>query len=81
MRLTKAQKGFLENLRALNATGVAPNVSQVASATEGGLSYGQTLYRYRVYSQLSTLGLVRDNGLGRVHELEITAEGLRALEE
>lgn len=81
MRLTKTQKEFLENLQALNTAGVTPNVSQVASATEGGLSYGQTLYRYRVYNQLSTLGLVRDNGIGRLHELEITAEGLRALEE
>lgn len=45
------------------------------------LSHGKTLYRYKICTQLSALGLVRDNGLGRSHELEITAEGLRALEE
>lgn len=81
MKLTKAQRAFLQGLRVLNTAGVYPNVLQVASATEGGLSYGQTLYRYKVCSQLSTLGLVRDIGPGRTHELEITAEGLRALEE
>lgn len=81
MKLTKAQRAFLQSLRVLNTAGVYPNVLQVASATEGGLSHGQTLYRYKVCSQLSTLGLVRNNGCGRVYELEITTEGLRALEE
>ena len=81
MKLTKAQREFLQNLQVLNATGVYPNVLRVASTTEGGLSHGQTLYRYKVYSRLSTLGLVRDNRRGRAHELEITTDGLRALEE
>lgn len=81
MKLTKAQRGFLQSLKALNAAGVYPSVLQVASATEGGLSYGQTLYRYKVYDQLSTLGLVRNNGSSRVRELQIATEGLRALEE
>lgn len=80
MKLTKAQRGFLQSLKELNAAGVYPNVLQVASATESGLSYGQTLYRYKVHSQLSALGLVRDNGHSRRYELEITAGGLRALE-
>ena len=81
MKLTKAQRGFLQSLKALNTAGVYPNVLQVASADRGGLSYGQTLYRYKVCGQLSALGLVRNGGLGRTYELEITAEGLRALEE
>ena len=61
--------------------GVYPSVLRVADATDGGLSYGQTLYRYKVYNRLSTLGLVRDNGRGRMYELEITTDGLQALEE
>lgn len=81
MKLTKAQRGFLQSLKALNTLGVHPNVLRVASAIDGGLSHGQTLYRYKIYTQLSALGLVRNNGLGRSHELEITAEGLQALEE
>lgn len=81
MKLTKTQREFLQNLRALNTAGMYPNVLQVASATRGGLSYGQTLYRYKVYNQLLTLRLVRDNGDGKTHELEITTDGLRALEE
>lgn len=81
MKLTKVQRGFLQSLKALNTAGVYPSVLQVASATEGGLSYGQTLYRYKVYNRLSTLGLVCDNGYGSMYRLEITADGLQALEE
>ena len=81
MKLTKAQRGFLQSLKVLNTAGVYPSVLRVADATDGGLSYGQTLYRYKVYNRLSTLGLVRDNGRGRMYELEITTDGLQALEE
>ena len=81
MKLTKAQCEFLQSLKVLNTAGVHPNVLQVASATGGGLSYGQALYRYKICSQLSAMGLVRNDGLGRTYELEITGEGLRALEE
>jgi len=80
MRLTKAQRGFLQSLKVMNTAGVYPNVLQVVSTIEGSLSYGQTVYRYKVYNQLVTLGLVRDSGSGRMHELEITTDGLRALE-
>ena len=81
MKLTKAQRGFLQALEALNTLGVYPNVLRVASIIDGGLSHGQTLYRYKICTQLSALGLVRNNGRGRVHELQITAEGLQALKE
>mgnify|MGYP001010248714 FL=1 len=81
MKLTKKQKEFLENLRALNTKEESPNVLQVASATEGGLSWGQALYRYRICDQLISMGLVRNSSSGRVRELHITEEGLQALEE
>lgn len=81
MKLTKIQKRFLESLKALNAAGVSPNVLRVASATEDDLSWGQTLYLYKVCNKLVAQDMVCDNGSERKHKLQITKEGLRALEE
>lgn len=81
MKLTKVQREFLENLNALNTTGVTPNVLQVATASGKNLSWGQTLYKYKVYKQLADRGLVGDLGSGRPHALRITRDGLRAIEE
>lgn len=81
MKLTKVQRGFLENLNTLNAAGVTPNVLQVATATGEPLSWGQTLYRYKVYKQLAYRGLVGDLGSDRAHALRITRDGLRAIGE
>nr|DAV65838.1 MAG TPA: hypothetical protein [Caudoviricetes sp.] len=75
----KPTKTWRRILQSLNTAGVYPNVLQVASATGGGLSYGQTLYRYKVNNQLPTLELVCDKGPGRMYELKITADGLQAL--
>lgn len=79
MKLTNAQKEFLENLQALNTTGVTPNVLQVAAATGNNLSWGQALYKYKVCRQLIDRGLVGDLGSGRPHALRITRDGLRAI--
>lgn len=81
MKLTKVQKRFLESLKALNATGVSPNVMQVASTAEGDLSWGQTLYLYKVCNKLIARGLVCDNGVERKHKLQVTENGLRAIGE
>ena len=81
MKLTKAQRIFLESLRALNTAGVTPNVMQVATASRKNLSWGQTLYKYKVYKQLASQGLVGDLGTGRPHALRITRDGLRAIGE
>ena len=78
MNLTKSQKTFLKTLNVLNVKGVAPNILQLAA--EGGLSWGQTLYQYKVCGQLVTKGLVQDIKLGRTHKLTITEEGTQALE-
>lgn len=79
MKITKAQKNFLNALKALNIRGETPNILQVA-ATMGNLSHGQTLYQYRVCNQLIAQELVHDTGAGRVHGLKITEEGLRAVD-
>lgn len=81
MKLTRAQRRFLENLHALNAAGATPNVLQVAAASGDSLSWGQTLYRYRVCKQLADQGLVGDLASGRTHALRITRDGLRAIGE
>lgn len=79
MKLTRTQQEFLQNLKALNTGGVYPSVLQVASATESSLSWGQTLYRYKVCNQLIAMGLVCDRRSGRRHELSITERGLQAI--
>lgn len=81
MKLTKAQRGFLENLNAMNIAGVTPNVLQAAAASGENLSWGQTLYKYKVCTQLASLGLVENLGSGRQYALRITRDGLRAIEE
>ena len=81
MRLTRVQKKFLENLNTLNAAGVTPNVLQVAVAGGDNPSWGQILYRYKVYKQLAAQGLVGDLGSGRTRALRITRDGLRAVKE
>ena len=81
MKLTKAQREFLKNLEAMNTTGVTPNVLQVATAGGKDLSWGQTLYKYKVYKQLASRGLVEDLGSGRPHALRITRDGLQAIGE
>jgi len=81
MELTKSQQEFLEILNTLNATGVTPNVLQVATATCNNLSRGQILYKHKVYKQLADRGLVGDLGSGQTHALRITREGLRAIGE
>lgn len=81
MKLTKTQREFLENLKTMNDAGVTPNVIQVATASGKNLSWGQTLYKYKVYKQLASQGLVGDLGMGRPHALRITRDGLRAIEE
>ena len=81
MKLTKAQREFLENLKAMNTAGVTPNVSQVSTATGKNLSLGQALYKYKVYKQLAGRGLVGDLGSGRPHALRITRSGLQAIGE
>ena len=80
MKLTRAQREFLEDLWHMNTTGVTPNVLQVATA-RGNLTWGQTLYKYKVHKQLATRGLVGDLGSGRPHALRITRDGLRAIGE
>lgn len=79
MKLTRTQQEFLQNLKAMNIGGVYPSVLQVASATEDSLSWGQTLYRYKVCNQLIAMGLVCDRRSSRRHELSITEEGLQAI--
>lgn len=81
MKLTGAQREFLETLKAMNTAGVTPNVLQVAAAGGKNLSWGQTLYKYKVYKQLAGRGLVRDLGSGQPHALRITRNGLRAIME
>lgn len=81
MKLTKAQRKFLENLNAMNIAGVTPNVLQAAAASGENLSWGQTLYKYKVRAQLDSLGLVENLGSGRQYALRITRDGLRAIEE
>lgn len=81
MRLTRVQKKFLEDLNTLNTAGVTPNVLQVAVAAGDNLSWGQILYRYRIYKQLADQGLVGDLGSGRTHALRITRNGIRAIRE
>lgn len=81
MNLTKSQQEFLENLKSMNTAGVTPNVLQVAATCGKNLSWGQTLYKYRVYKQLADRGLVGDLGSGRQHALRITRDGLRAIGE
>ena len=81
MKLTKVQEKFLKSLYTLNTAGVTPNVLQVAATTGNNLSWGQTLYRYRVCKQLIDQGLVGDLKSGRLHALRITRDGLRAIEE
>lgn len=79
MKLTRTQKEFLQNLKALNTRGVYPSVLQVASDTENSRSWGQILYRYKVCNQLTAMGLVCDHRSGRRRELAITEEGLQAI--
>ena len=79
MKLTKAQREFLEDLKAVNTNGATPNVLQVATASGKNLSWGQTLYKYKVYQQLAARGLVEDLGSGRPRALRITREGLQAI--
>lgn len=81
MKLTKAQREFLGNLKAMNTAGVTPNVSQVSTATGKNPPQGQTSYKYKVYKQLASRGLVGDLGTGRPHALRITRDGLRAIRE
>ncbi len=81
MKLTKAQRRFLEGLRTLNTAGETPNVIRVMDATRTNLSYGQTLYGYKICKQLIDQGLVGDLASGRVRALRITRDGLRAIEE
>lgn len=80
MKPTKAQGAFLKCPYALNAAGATPNFLEVAAA-ENDLSWGQTLYRYKVCKQLVDRGLVGDLASGRPHALRITRDGLRAIEE
>ena len=81
MKLTRVQRGFLESLHALNTAGETPNVIRVMGATGDNLSWGQTLYGYKVCKQLVDRGLVGDLEPGRVHALRITRDGLRAVKE
>lgn len=81
MKLTKAQRGFLNSLHALNTAGETPSVIRVMGASGNNLSWGQTLYGYKVYKQLVDRGLVGDLGSGRPHVLRITRDGLRAIGE
>ena len=79
MKLTRTQQEFFRSLKAMNIRGVYPSVLQAASATESSLSWGQTLYRYKVCNQLIAMGLVCDHRSGQRHELSITEEGLQAI--
>lgn len=81
MKPTGAQKRFLETLHTLNTAGTTPNVLQVATASGDNLSWGQTLYMYRVCKQLIGQGLIGDLASGRTHALRITRDGLRAIGE
>lgn len=81
MKLTKTQRGFLGSLSTLNTAGATPSVLQVAAASGSNLSWGQTLYMYRVCKQLVDKGLVEDLASGRTHALRITKDGLRAIGE
>ena len=81
MKLTKSQRKFLENLKTMNTAGITPSVIQVAAANGKNLSCGQASYKYKVYKQLASQGLVGDLGTGRPHALRITRDGLRAIEE
>lgn len=80
MKLTRVQREFLENIYVMNTAGATPNVLQVAAASESDLSWGQTLYMYRVCKQLADRGLVEDTKSGRSYALRITRDGLRAIE-
>lgn len=79
MKLTGAQKRFLENLHTLNTAGTTPNVLQVAATSGDNLSRGQTRYMYRVCKQLIDQGLIGDLASGRTRALRITRDGLRAI--
>lgn len=79
MKLTRVQRGFLENLYAMNTAGATPNVLQVAAASGDNLSWGQTLYMYRVCKQLAARRLIENLKSGRAYTLRITTDGLRAI--
>lgn len=81
IKLTGAQEEFLRCLYTLNTAGVTPNVLEVAAAAENDLSWGQTLYKYKVCKQLINQELIGDLASGRTHALRVTRNGLRAIRE